>query len=199
MGPIKATLTCMTRPFTWAGRAAPSEFWWFTAFQTVALTAAMVPLVMPYVHAFEAYQQAQADAVATAYRTFSEVVPPPFPDLGSIAASQVTYFAILSVLAIWPTVAGWAVTVRRLHDTDRSGWWYWVCLVPFVGWLILLILLAAPGDMHRNRFGPGRTSDIERSNRVSDMPAVPVGAANQRQSAEDLRRMRHSRMAGSAS
>jgi uncharacterized membrane protein YhaH (DUF805 family) len=34
-----------------------------------------------------------------------------------------------------------AVTVRRLHDTDRSGWWYLLMLVPIVGLVVLVFML----------------------------------------------------------
>ena len=47
-----------------------------------------------------------------------------------------------------------AVAVRRLHDTDRSGWWVLLCLIPLIGgiWLLVLLCLdSTPGD---NRFGP---------------------------------------------
>ncbi len=45
-----------------------------------------------------------------------------------------------------------AVTVRRLHDTDRSGWWYLLMLVPFVG-LVVLVFMLLPGTPGHNRFG----------------------------------------------
>ena len=47
-----------------------------------------------------------------------------------------------------------AVTVRRLHDTDRSGWWILIEFVPLVGPLILIWFLATPGTAGENRFGP---------------------------------------------
>jgi uncharacterized membrane protein YhaH (DUF805 family) len=43
--------------------------------------------------------------------------------------------------------------VRRLHDTDRSGWWCLVTLVPFVGSFILLFFLCVEGTQGINRFG----------------------------------------------
>ncbi len=45
-----------------------------------------------------------------------------------------------------------AVGARRLHDTDRSGWFQLVGLVPFVGWLIVIYWLVQPGKSP-NRFG----------------------------------------------
>jgi len=58
--------------------------------------------------------------------------------------------SLLAGLAL--LVPGIAVTVRRLHDTDRSGWWYWICLVPFVGWIVLIVFLATAGTPSPNRF-----------------------------------------------
>jgi uncharacterized membrane protein YhaH (DUF805 family) len=38
-----------------------------------------------------------------------------------------------------------AVTARRLHDTDRSGWWQLVGFIPVIGWIVLVIWLCQPG------------------------------------------------------
>ena len=46
-----------------------------------------------------------------------------------------------------------AVGVRRLHDTDRSGWWYLVTFVPAIGSIWLLILLVLDSTPGGNRFG----------------------------------------------
>ncbi len=45
-----------------------------------------------------------------------------------------------------------SVTVRRLHDTNHSGWWYWISLVPIVG-LFLFYLLILSGDSFTNDYG----------------------------------------------
>jgi uncharacterized membrane protein YhaH (DUF805 family) len=47
-----------------------------------------------------------------------------------------------------------AVTVRRLHDTDRSGWWVLLDLVPFIGALVLLVFTVLDSQPGANRFGP---------------------------------------------
>jgi uncharacterized membrane protein YhaH (DUF805 family) len=46
-----------------------------------------------------------------------------------------------------------AVTIRRLHDTNKSGWWILISLVPLVGGIILLVFLATEGDAADNQFG----------------------------------------------
>lgn len=46
-----------------------------------------------------------------------------------------------------------SLCVRRLHDTNRSGWWFLIVLVPFVGGIILFILFLLAGTSGANRFG----------------------------------------------
>ena len=48
-----------------------------------------------------------------------------------------------------------AVTVRRLHDSDRNGWWCLFSLVPFVGALLLVVLMVLKGSTGPNRYGSG--------------------------------------------
>ena len=47
-----------------------------------------------------------------------------------------------------------AVTVRRLHDIDRTGWWILINLIPLVGTIVLLVFALTPGTPGSNRFGP---------------------------------------------
>lgn len=47
-----------------------------------------------------------------------------------------------------------AVGVRRLHDTDRSGWWILIGLVPIVGGLVLLVFYVLEGTRGPNQYGP---------------------------------------------
>ncbi len=51
-------------------------------------------------------------------------------------------------------VPGLAVTVRRLHDIDRSGWWLLLMFVPLLGWFTLFIFYCLDGTPGSNRFGP---------------------------------------------
>ncbi|WP_328946547.1 DUF805 domain-containing protein [Streptomyces sp. NBC_00250] len=47
-----------------------------------------------------------------------------------------------------------AVTVRRLHDTGRSGWWILIALVPLIGFIVLIVFAATEGEQHENAHGP---------------------------------------------
>lgn len=46
-----------------------------------------------------------------------------------------------------------AVAVRRLHDTDRSGWFYLLIFIPIIGSIVLIIFFIQQGTSGRNRFG----------------------------------------------
>jgi len=46
-----------------------------------------------------------------------------------------------------------AVTVRRLHDIGRSGWWYLLFLLPIIGWIILLCWHCRDSDEGENKYG----------------------------------------------
>jgi uncharacterized membrane protein YhaH (DUF805 family) len=49
---------------------------------------------------------------------------------------------------------GFAVAIRRLHDTDRSGWWLLLVLLPLIGILVLIYFWVQPTQARDNRFGP---------------------------------------------
>lgn len=72
--------------------------------------------------------------------------------------TMMTICYILLVPAIlyelWAFIPGLAVTVRRLHDFDKSGWFILLGMIPLVGPIILLIWYATQGTPGPNRFGP---------------------------------------------
>ena len=55
-----------------------------------------------------------------------------------------------------------AVVFRRLHDTDRSGWWVLIAFIPIVGVIVLLVFLVQDGTRGDNRFGPDPKTETAR-------------------------------------
>ena len=67
------------------------------------------------------------------------------------------YGWITLVVALALLIPGIAVTVRRLHDTDRSGWWYLLSFVCGIGALIVLIFCIIEGTPGPNKYGDSPT------------------------------------------
>ena len=58
---------------------------------------------------------------------------------------------IVALVLFLPSLA---VTFRRLHDTGRSGWWWLLSLVCFIGGIILLVFCLSDGEPSANQYGP---------------------------------------------
>ena len=63
--------------------------------------------------------------------------------------------AVVTILAyLYLVIPQLAVTVRRLHDTNRSGWLLLLALVPLIGAILLFVWYVSPGDKKANQYGP---------------------------------------------
>ncbi len=132
--------TCFRKYVDFTGRAARSEYWWFTLFMILGnLAATMVDIAM------------------------FDVPPEQYGPLNGI-------FSLATFLP------GLAVSVRRLHDVNRSGWWLLIMFIPLIGWLVLLFWEVSAGTPGANRFGPDPLrrgpADDDRRYSPSDIPRV---------------------------
>lgn len=59
---------------------------------------------------------------------------------------------ILLYVTVLPAQIG--VSVRRLHDTGRSGWWMWLGLIPTLGAIVLIVFYCLRSEQGINRYGP---------------------------------------------
>ncbi|MBC8214731.1 MAG: DUF805 domain-containing protein, partial [Candidatus Marinimicrobia bacterium] len=50
-------------------------------------------------------------------------------------------------------IPGFAVFVRRLHDTGRTGWWFLIAVIPFIGAVWLFVLTVLDSDPYENKYG----------------------------------------------
>ena len=60
------------------------------------------------------------------------------------------FSGLYSLLILIPSIA---VVVRRLHDTDRSGWWILISLIPLIGVIVLFVFIGLDSQPGTNRFG----------------------------------------------
>ena len=63
------------------------------------------------------------------------------------------YGGLLTLATIGVLLPSIAVGMRRLHDTNRSGWWLLLNLVPIAGQIVLTIWMFERGTVGENRFG----------------------------------------------
>lgn len=59
--------------------------------------------------------------------------------------------SIYGLAVLLPTIG---VGIRRMHDTNRSGWWILIALIPCIGWIWFIVLAAQDGNAGDNRYGP---------------------------------------------
>lgn len=119
--------TVFSKYATFRGRATRSEFWYFALFNFIMAFGLII-----------------AGILLGAIFGSNE---------GAVGGFAIGYFLymIYSLAAIIPNIS---VTVRRLHDTNRSGWNYWWCLLPLVGPIVLLVFLLQGSNPENNEYGP---------------------------------------------
>lgn len=73
--------------------------------------------------------------------------------------SKLPFGLVYLIYGLATFIPSLAVTVRRLHDTGKSGWMILVSLIPFVGSIWLLVLLLMDGDSEENEYGENPKKD----------------------------------------
>lgn len=143
--------TCIGKYVTFSGRAVRSEFWWFALF--VFAGNMLLGIV---------------DSLL-----FGTTVT---TDTGFSASTDTPILSgIFGLAMLLPMIS---VAVRRLHDVGRSGWWYWIALVPLVGFILLIVWWATDGNRGPNGYGEDPKSgpgggDAGGDYTTSRIPTVP--------------------------
>jgi uncharacterized membrane protein YhaH (DUF805 family) len=70
------------------------------------------------------------------------------------APSGESFGTLQGLYALATLLPALAVSVRRLHDTGRSGWWLLLVFVPIIGPLVLLVFSILEGESGSNQYGP---------------------------------------------
>lgn len=115
-----------------SGRALRSEYWWWVVFAWIAGVVANI-----------------LDS-ALGWRVYETTMNGIQQGSGPIAV----------IVGLALLIPGLSVAVRRLHDTDRSGWWLLLVIIPIIGWIALIVFFATAGTPGPNKYGPPRSSDV---------------------------------------
>lgn len=70
--------------------------------------------------------------------------------IGRAAHAPAIQYVIEAIIAI----ATIGLQVRRLHDTNRTGWWWWIGIIPIIGGIVLLVFDCLPGTPGPNKYDP---------------------------------------------
>lgn len=63
------------------------------------------------------------------------------------------YIYLVTIYMMIATLPLWALSVKRLHDIGKSGWWLLIGLIPFVGWIFTLVWSFKDSDKCANQYG----------------------------------------------
>lgn len=93
------------------------------------------------------------------FQLFTLLVPLPLYaglGIGLVCDLLPLFYASVALFAIFwlgTIVPHFALSVRRLHDVEQSGWMFLLAFVP-LGGIVVLVFMLMPGTAHENRFGP---------------------------------------------
>ncbi len=120
-------MTCLKDKYaTFDGRATRSEYWYLYLFTILA-----------YIAAYTVF--------AILGLVFSG------GDEDGVFIGGVIGVALMALALFCPMLSA---GVRRLHDTGKSGLWYLICFVPYVGSIVLLVFFCLASEPHDNQYGP---------------------------------------------
>ena len=66
-----------------------------------------------------------------------------------------------SIYALAVLIPGIAVSVRRLHDIGKSGWWLFIILIPLIGAIVLLVFMVLDSEPGQNDYGENPIEEAE--------------------------------------
>ena len=127
------------------GRSRRMEYWMFTLL-SVIVSVVCVALIFGGMPSMETLANAEQTGAS------------PFANMGALSWIGIAILAIWGLGSIIPSIA---VTVRRLHDQNYTGWIYLgvvlLGLIPLIGTLVqlaMLVVMCLPGTKGPNKYGP---------------------------------------------
>ena len=126
------------RYFDFAGRSRRMEYWMFQLFIVLVYAALMIAVLL---------SGGGMDIGG------AEAAPGPL---------VLMMFFVTSIWAIATVIPTFALTIRRLHDTNRSGFWILIGFIPIVGGLVLLYFMLIEGTRGPNLFGADPKEGLQR-------------------------------------
>jgi uncharacterized membrane protein YhaH (DUF805 family) len=144
----EAIKTCFQKFAEFRGRASRPEFWWFALLYYIVIFAPIVPLIAVGLVDDQPWDEADSNVAGVVF--------------GIV-------FWVAALALIIPCLA---VGTRRLHDTGKPGWWWFITLVPF-GLIILIVFWAIEGGKGSNQYGPPPGAQVVQAAPAGALPPPP--------------------------
>ncbi len=125
-----------------SGRATRSEYWYFTLLHILIIIVLAIPAIL--------------DMTTNPNFDFEPGV------LFYISIGLIVLYMLLTFI---PRLS---VTVRRLHDSGKSGWYYLLAFTPYIGNIIILILMCLDTDIYTNKWGPNPFAPSDEINQIGE-------------------------------
>ncbi len=122
------------------GRATRSEYWYFTLVHILIIIVLAIPAMI-------------------------DIITNPDFDI----EPGVLFFISLGLVILYMLgtfIPRLAVTVRRLHDSGKSGWYYLLAFTPYVGNIIIIIFMCLDSDIFTNKWGSNPHAPVDEINEI---------------------------------
>ena len=129
---ISAYISMFKKYAKFSGRSRRSEYWFATLAHSIVMLVLGLLMIMPLAMDIALYGEPTEVALS--------IIP-------------FGYFLsfIYSVATLVPYLA---LTIRRLHDTGRSGWFYLLSLIPYIGSIVIFVFTVLDSERGINKYGP---------------------------------------------
>ena len=134
----EATRRGLSQWKNYSGRATIAEYWWYFLFEILIFLPVYVVIIIGLAVSTPRHSKATLTTAATTTGGSS-----------ALATLMLLLFLVVVVLLAIPRIA---LSVRRLHDTNRSGWYLLLGFVPF-GSIVLLVFFCGPSHPGPNEYG----------------------------------------------
>lgn len=88
------------------------------------------------------------------FALFNVIINIVFGIVNAVVGGNIIIFIFSALFMLAILIPGIAVSVRRLHDTNHSGYWLFITLIPLIGLIIFIVFLISDSQVGENKYGP---------------------------------------------
>ncbi|MBR4275526.1 MAG: DUF805 domain-containing protein [Prevotella sp.] len=147
----EAVKTCFKKYVDFSGRARRSEYWWFQVLNLI-LCACMTAVCIWKINAGDKLEAQVSSAIFD-----QEKMDALMAQANTIDNTFYLLMGLICIIWLVLVLPGLAVTVRRLHDIGKSGWYILLGIIPyvnFIGCIVLFVFSVMDSKPEENKFGP---------------------------------------------